>query len=1300
MLQTAAPAARLGGETASAAPSREPGLSTGGGPLPAAIQAALEESLRVNLQTVRVHTDAHAHQLAERLSARAVTYGNHIFLGAGEQTTDLGLIGHEVAHVVQQQGAPTPQRMAPGQDDRYEQEAHRASVAVTHQEPFTVQERSTHPRVQRLGLSDALDYFADKANIIPGFRMFTIILGVNPINMSRVERSAANILRALVEFLPGGGLITQALDNYGIFDRVGAWVEQQIRALGMTGSLIKQAIDEFLDSLSWSDIFDLEGVWERAKRIFTAPIDRIIGFATGLVSAITKFIRDAILMPLAELAARTPGWDLLTAVLGENPITGEAVPRTAAALIGGFMKLIGQEEIWDNLQRANAVARAWAWFQGALSGVLGFVRQLPALFLQALQALELLDIVLVPRAFVKVARVFAGFLGQFYSWAGQQVLSLLQIMFEVVAPGAMPYIRRAAGAFRKIIENPIGFVGNLVRAGIQGFRQFAANFLKHLRTSLIGWLTGTLSGANIYIPQAFNLLEIIKFVLSVLGLTWQNIRQKLVRAIGETAVRVLEAGFDIVVTLVRQGPAAAWEKIQEGISNLREMVMEQIMTFVRDRVVQAAITRLLTSLNPAGAFIQAIIAIYNTIMFFVERLRQIAQVAMSFIDSITAIANGVIASAANRVEQTMAGLLTLVISFLARIAGLGRVSDAVVNVVNRVRAPIDRALDRVVDWLVAQARRLGRFIAQAGVPQDPSERLRLGMRAAVAAVNRFAGRRVGAAVLNPLLSAIKIRYGFQSLTVMAERGRWAVQGLVNPGDKQITEAQDESGPPGPGGFGYRIQGLGTLLEGTRAQSAGGRLGPPPAAPYPRAYIGNTPATLSASPAAIAQRYLTAFSGPVEAVQRFSLVIGVNAIDDLENKNSSALEAKVSAGAGVAYPWAIFGFQWMPAWIGPNNERPGTMGPVRIAYGKLSSAERTAALQHERASLTQAQIPYGAIRTRILQSSATGEFSVALRQRANDVFIHISDADTVNFNPQGEAGGGAEALFQRFDRILDAITANIRQHQGQGEQPSDGGPPIIATGGYVFELQADPSQPVAGQAPDLRTVLSAHLDMAVRSAMASVDPRSVYFPEPNLLVQVTPQTLRTSFGTGRLESRRLIENIERSGVRPRLIFDLSASLATTADRFKVEGASVVSNWMELKELTEVDLRAMISSSQSHGDQYSWAVQVSSSYGLPPQTTRRPLNQLWAVYFPVSPDLAGFDPAKLRSAVIDRSFTRFPKYGLNADVIQQALQEAIARQQREDVDAPTLAARIVDLARQGGLGLADALAAIFRRIGASR
>ncbi|MBL1178670.1 eCIS core domain-containing protein [Pantanalinema sp. GBBB05] len=735
-----------------------------GSPLPLSVRRFMEPRFRADFSPVKVHTGERSAKLNRQLNAQAFAIGNHIFFGKDKFKPDTPdgkeLIAHEITHTVQQ-GAIS-----------------QSGAAIQRREDISITQQSP-PQVQRLGISDALDYFADKANIIPGFRMFTIILGVNPINMSRVERSAANILRAVIEFIPGGGLIVQALDNYGVFDRVGNWVEQQIRSLGMTGSVIREAINQFLDSLGWSDIFDLGGVWNRAKRIFTDPIDRIINFGKGLVTGIIQFIKDAILRPLARLAEGTRGYDLLKAVLGFDPITGDPVPRNADTLIGGFMKLIGQEEVWNNLKRANAVARAWTWFQGALSGLLGFVRQIPSLFIQAVRSLEITDIVLLPRAFARVGSVFAGFLGQFFSWAGQQVMSLLQIIFEVVAPGAMPYIRRAAGAFRSIIQNPIGFVGNLVRAGILGFRQFATNFLTHLRASLIGWLTGAMSGANLYIPQAFTLREIIKFVLSVLGLTWQNLRQKLVRVVGETGVRALETGFDLVMTLVTQGPAAAWEKIQESLSNLREMVMEQIMTFVRDRIVQAAITRLITSLNPAGAFIQAIIATYNTIMFFVERLRQIAQVAMSFIDSISAIASGSLAAAANRVEQTMAGLLTLVISFLARIAGLGRVSDAVTNIINRVRAPIDRALDRVIDWIVAQARRLGRFIAQAGVPQDPNERLRLAAQAAITAARRLSGR-VTQALLTPLLGGIRVRYGLQSIEPYQQGGTWWVRATINP----------------------------------------------------------------------------------------------------------------------------------------------------------------------------------------------------------------------------------------------------------------------------------------------------------------------------------------------------------------------------------------------------------------------------------------------------------------------------------------------------------------------------------------
>lgn len=670
----------------------------GGMPLPVAVQAPIEQSFGADLSGVRVHSGSEAAQAARMMSARAFAYGSNIVLGGGEQATDLPLIAHEAAHTLQQRAVPTIQRFSSPHDSPHEREAHAAAHAVVQGQSFAVTQFTT-PQIQRLGLSDALDYFADKANNIPGFRMFTIVLGVNPITMNRVERSPANIMRAIVEFMPGGALITQALDEYGVFDKVGRWVEEQITSLGMVGSSIKAAISQFLDSLSWSDIFNLGDVWERAKRIFTQPIDQIINFVKGLVNGILDFIKDAILKPLAKLAEGTRGWDLLIAVLGKNPITGEAVPQNAETLIGGFMKLIGQEEIWENMKKANAIGRAWTWFKTALSELLGFVQQIPALFIAAVKSLELADIVKPWNAFKKVATVFGDFIGNFISWAGKTIWKLLEIIFEVVAPAALPYLKKAQAAFRTILKAPAVFVGHLVRAGKRGFEKFATNFFEHLKTALIRWITGPLGDAGVYIPKSFSLMEIVKLVLSVLGLTWQNVRSKLVKIIPEPVLVGLEKTAGILVTLIKDGPAAAWEQIKAELTDLKDQLISQVVEMVTSEVVKAAVKKLVMMLNPAGAFVQAIIAIYNTITFFVEKIKQIAAVVGSFIDSISAIANGQTEPAANRVEQTMANTLTLVIGFLAKFAGLGDIPQKVVGVIKKIRQPIDKGLDKIVTWL-------------------------------------------------------------------------------------------------------------------------------------------------------------------------------------------------------------------------------------------------------------------------------------------------------------------------------------------------------------------------------------------------------------------------------------------------------------------------------------------------------------------------------------------------------------------------------------------------------------------------
>ena len=323
------------------------------------------------------------------------------------------------------------------------------------------------------------------------------------------------------------------LDNHGVINKAADWVEQKVATLGDIGGMILDGLRRFIDSLSWTDIFHLGDVWDRAKRIFTDPIDRLISFGVGVVSELLDLVKQAILRPLAALAEGTAGYDLLKAILGQDPITGDPVPRTADTLIGGFMKLIGQEEVWQNIKRGNAVARAFAWFQGALAGLMGFVRSIPGRIMATLRSLTFQDVVTVVGAFRKVGAAFLGLAAEFGAWALNQVISLLEILFSVVAPGVMPYIAKAKAAFHTILRNPVAFIGNLVRAAKLGFEMFAGNILTHLKNALIKWITGPLGEAGVYIPKSFSLLEIIKLVLSVLGLTWQNIRTKLLKIIPE-----------------------------------------------------------------------------------------------------------------------------------------------------------------------------------------------------------------------------------------------------------------------------------------------------------------------------------------------------------------------------------------------------------------------------------------------------------------------------------------------------------------------------------------------------------------------------------------------------------------------------------------------------------------------------------------------------------------------------------------------------------------------------------------------
>lgn len=78
-------------------------LSSPGSPLSDDTRGFMESRFGHEFSQVRIHTDAHAQDSAQAVSARAYTVGRHIIFGRGEHpTADRRLLAHELTHVLQQ----------------------------------------------------------------------------------------------------------------------------------------------------------------------------------------------------------------------------------------------------------------------------------------------------------------------------------------------------------------------------------------------------------------------------------------------------------------------------------------------------------------------------------------------------------------------------------------------------------------------------------------------------------------------------------------------------------------------------------------------------------------------------------------------------------------------------------------------------------------------------------------------------------------------------------------------------------------------------------------------------------------------------------------------------------------------------------------------------------------------------------------------------------------------------------------------------------------------------------------------
>ncbi|WP_293080450.1 DUF4157 domain-containing protein [Moorena sp. SIO3H5] len=258
-------------------------------------------------------------------------------------------------------------------------------------------------------------------------------------------------------------------------------------------------------------------------------------------------------------------------------------------------------------------------------------------------------------------------------------------------------LSKAASLIGNIIKDPIGFLGNLISGIKQGFENFVANIGQHLQAGLIGWLTGSLGPMGIQLPDdIFSLPGIFSLVTQVLGLTFTYIRGKSVKLFGEPVVAGMEKSVEIFQVLRDRGPMGLWEHVKEQFNDLKQTVIEQIKSMVVTEVISAGVKWVLSLLNPASAFVKAAMAIYDIIMFFVNRGSQVLELVNAVVDAVSAIASGAVGGAAKLVENALAKAVPVVIGFLASLLGIGGLAKKVENIIGKIRERIDQAIDKVL----------------------------------------------------------------------------------------------------------------------------------------------------------------------------------------------------------------------------------------------------------------------------------------------------------------------------------------------------------------------------------------------------------------------------------------------------------------------------------------------------------------------------------------------------------------------------------------------------------------------------
>ncbi|MUG97774.1 DUF4157 domain-containing protein [Scytonema sp. UIC 10036] len=556
------------------------------------------------------------------------------------------------------------------------------------------------------------------------------VLHYDPLRDEPVDASTAEILADFLRLI-GKEQELEQMQERGTLEETAAWLDTQLGTfmalLGEFQSLIASAIDAIrsenltnlttnLESLANQVIGFLQGVWE---------------FASTVALKVLELIKDALLGWLSSYANDIPGYHLLTVILNRDPFTNEVVPRTVTNIIRGFMSLIpGGEQQFQQMQETGVIPRAAERIETMMSDLGISWEFIQNLFLDIWNSFTIDDLINPIDAFIRILTEFEEPLNRLFTFVIEVIKVVLELLLEMMnfpSDILARIINNAIQALDDIQQDPVGFLINMLQAVKLGFEKFFDNIVQHLLGGVTDWLFAEVRKAGIEPPTEITLESILDLVLQILGISMDQIWQKLGDRIGQENIDRIRGAIDRLTgiwTFVRdvqeRGVAAIWEYIQSQISNLWDMVLEQISNWITERVIERVMTRLLSMLDPTGimAVVNGFISFFNAVQSAIEYFREMLMIVDDYVSTIASVARGDVEPGAVKMEQGLANSIPVAIGFLANQVGLGNLGDQIAEIITGIRELVDRALDWLINRAVSAGQALLRSLGMG--TEDPT----------------------------------------------------------------------------------------------------------------------------------------------------------------------------------------------------------------------------------------------------------------------------------------------------------------------------------------------------------------------------------------------------------------------------------------------------------------------------------------------------------------------------------------------------------------------------------------------------